>query len=452
MSDAALAELAAALGPAGCLTGPAMTGASRLHDASGHRAEGLPLALLRPATGDEIAAAMAICHRHGLAVVPQGGLSGLAGAANAGPGQIALSLARFHGIETIDSASGAMVVRAGTVLQTAQEAAAEAGFLLPIDLGARGSCQVGGIVATNAGGVRVLRHGTTRDNVLGLEAVLPDGRVISHLNRVTKDNTGYDLRHLLIGSEGTLAVITRVVLRLRPLPAPPETALCALPDFDAVIALMGDARARLDLSAFEVMWRDHFEMSGGAGLFAERPPLVVLIEAEGGGLEPVLEAAFEAGLITDALLAKSGAEARRFWEIRESLHPTRDLDGLLNLDVSLPVAAMAPFVADCTARVRALDPAADCYFFGHVGDGNLHLMAALPGLDWQAGETALQAAAYDLVRAAGGSISAEHGIGTLKRPFLGQSRSADEIALMRAIKAVFDPAGRMNPGKLLPAQ
>ena len=449
MISDALAELRATLGPAGCLEGPAMYEVSRLHDASGHRAEGQPLALLRPASVDEISAAMAICHRHGIPVVPQGGLSGLTGAANAGDGEIALSLARFSGVESIDAASGVMTVRAGTVLETAQGIAAEAGFLLPVDLGSRGSCQIGGIVSTNAGGVRVIRHGTTRDNVLGIEAVLPDGTVMSHLNKVTKDNTGYDLRHLVIGSEGTLAVVTRVVMRLRPLPAPPETALCALPDFDAVMALLNPARARLPLSAFEVMWRDHFDMSGGTGMFAETPPLCVLIEAEGPGLEAVLEEAFETGRVTDALIAQSTSEARQFWEVRESHKPTRDLNELLNLDVSLPVECMAPFVARCDAALKALDPAADSYFFGHVGDGNLHLMAALPGFGWADGEDALQALAYELVREYGGSISAEHGIGTVKRPFLHMSRSATEIATMRAIKAVFDPDGRMNPGKVL---
>lgn len=445
----ALAELRAALGPSGCLEGPAMADVSRLHDISGHRPDGAPLALLRPASVEQVVRAMDICHRHGLPVVPQGGLTGLAGAANAGKGEIALSLSRFSGIEAIDTASGVMTVRAGTVLETAQTAAAEAGFLLPIDLGARGSCQIGGIVSTNAGGVRVIRHGTTRDNVLGIEAVLADGSLISHLSKVTKDNTGYDLRNLLVGSEGTLAVITRVTLRLRPLPLPPETALCALPDFPALVRLLEHARARIPLSAFEVMWRDHFEMSGGAGLFASRPPLTVLIEAEGPGLTELLESAFEEGTVTDALLAQSTADAQTFWEIRESRHATRSLDTVLNLDVSLPVEAMDRFVTDCAAGILDLDPDAQSYFFGHVGDGNIHLMVDMPGFTWAAGEDALQRLAYDLVRTHGGSISAEHGIGTLKRPYLSWSRSPVEIATMRAIKAALDPQGRMNPGKVL---
>ena len=448
-SETALAALRAALGPAGCLEGPAMTGVSRLRDVSGHRAEGEPLALLRPASVEQVVQAMRICHRHGLPVVPQGGLTGLAGAANAGAGEIALSMSRFAGVEGIDAASGVMTVCAGTVLETAQKTAAEAGFLLPIDLGARGTCQVGGIVATNAGGVRVIRHGTTRDNVLGIEAVLADGSLISHLSKDTKDNTGYDLRNLLIGSEGTLAVITRVTLRLRPMPAPPETALCALPDFGALIRLLEKARAQIPLSAFEVMWRDHFEMSGGAGLFDARPPLIVLIEAEGPGLVDLLETAFGDGIVTDALIAQSTAEARRFWEIRESRHATRGFDGVLNLDVSLPVETMDRFVTECAAGILALDPDAQSYFFGHVGDGNIHVMVDLPAFTWSAGEDVLQRLAYDLVRAHGGSISAEHGIGTVKRPYLEWSRSPVEIAAMRAIKAALDPTGRMNPGKVL---
>ena len=389
-----------------------------------------------------------ICHRHGQPVVPQGGMTGLAGGANCRPGDVALSLARFQGVEEIDPVAGAMVVRAGTVLEMAQNAARDAGFLLPIDLGARGSCQIGGNIATNAGGLRVIRHGTVRDNLLGLEAVQADGTVLSHLSRMRKDNTGYDLRHLLAGSEGTLAVITRAVLRLSPLPAQIETAVCSLVSYDTVLALMRLARGQVTLSAFEVMWADYFELCGGRRLFAEPPPFAVIIETEGGGLETLLEKAIEEGIILDALIAQSYAEARRFWDVREGALPEAHVNDIVNFDVSLPISVMDDYVRACRAAISVAQPAARCFFFGHIGDGNLHIMVQVPGYS-DADVHAVDRIAYDLVREAGGMISAEHGIGTLKRDWLGHSRSQAELAAMRAIKHALDPAGILNPGKVL---
>ncbi|MDQ0314133.1 FAD-binding oxidoreductase [Amorphus orientalis] len=443
-----IAELREALGDTGCLTGSAIGEAVR-SDASG-TGRHLPKALLRPASVAEVSAALAICHRHGQPVVPQGGMTGLAGGANPGTGDVVLSLDRFAGVEEIDARGGTMTVRAGTVLETAQRAAADAGLLLPIDLGARGSCRIGGVIATNAGGLRVIRYGTTRDNVLGLEMVLADGTVLSHLNRAVKDNTGYDLRGLFIGSEGTLGVVTRAVLRLRPRPAAMETALCALPDFDAVLALLERARAGGVVSAFEAMWADYFALNerlAGASLFAETPPFVVLMEME-GALEPVLEAAFADGVVTDALLAQSEREVQAFWDVREGHAMDAALPGLLNFDVSVAAGDMEPFARDCASAVRTLRPDAFVSFFGHVGDGNLHIAVHLP----DAGETEVHevdAIVYGHVRALGGSVSAEHGIGTLKRDWLGHSRSDAELAAMRAIKAALDPAGIMNPGKVI---
>ncbi len=443
----ALLELQAVFDPQTCLTGAALEGVALRSDASATGRD-LPLALLRPGSVEDIAKALEICHRHGQPVVPQGGMTGLAGGANCRPGDIALSLARLQGIEEIDPVAGAMVVRAGTVLETAQNAAREAGFLLPIDLGARGSCQIGGNIATNAGGLRVIRHGTVRDNLLGLEAVQADGTVLSHLSRMQKDNTGYDLRHLLAGSEGTLAVITRAVLRLRPLPAGIETAVCALASYEAVLALMSMARAQVTLSAFEVMWADHFEQSGGRNLFAETPPFSVIIETEGGGLEALLESAIEREIIFDALIAQSHAEARRFWEVREGALPEAHLEDIVNFDVSLPIARMDDYVGACRAAMAAALPSSRSFFFGHIGDSNLHIMVAVPGLP-DADVHAADRIAYDLVRDAGGVISAEHGIGTLKRDWLAHSRSPAELAAMRAIKQALDPAGILNPGKVL---
>lgn len=443
----ALAELRAALGPDACLTGGALEGVAHRSDAS-TTGRDLPLALLRPASVSEISQALEICHRHGQPVVPQGGMTGLAGGANCRPGDVALSLTRFQGVEEIDPVAGAMVVRAGTVLETAQNAARDAGFLLPIDLGARGSCQIGGNIATNAGGLRVIRHGTVRENLLGLEAIQADGTVLSHLSRMRKDNTGYDLRHLLAGSEGTLAVITRAVLRLRPLPSGIETAVCALENYGAVLALMNSARGQVTLSAFEVMWADFFELCGGRRLFAQTPPFAVIVETEGGGLEPLLEKAIEEGIILDALIAQSHAEARRFWEVREGALPEAHVNDIVNFDISLPTAGMDDYAQGCRASISAALPHARSFFFGHIGDGNLHIMVEVPGFA-DADVHDVDRIAYDLVREAGGTISAEHGIGTLKRDWLGHSRSPAELAAMRAIKRALDPAGILNPDKVL---
>ncbi|MEP9386069.1 FAD-binding oxidoreductase [Mesorhizobium sp. KR9-304] len=443
----AISELQAALGPEACLTGPTLDAIAHRSDASATGRD-LPLALLRPGSVAEISMALEICHRHHQPVVPQGGMTGLAGGANCRPGDVALSLARFDGVEEIDPFAGAMIIRAGTVLETAQNAAEDAGFLLPIDLGARGSCQIGGNIATNAGGLRVIRHGTVRDNLLGLEAVQADGTVLSHLSRMQKNNTGYDLRHLLAGSEGTLAVITRAVLRLRPLPKNVETAICALEGYDAVLALMSLARTEVTLCAFEAMWADYFELCGGRRLFADIPPFTVIVETEGGGLETLLERAFEDGIIFDALVARSRADARRFWEVREGALPEAHLPDIANFDVSLPIASADSYARACRVAIAEALPSARSFFFGHIGDSNLHIMVEVPGYS-DADVHAVDRIAYDIVRDMGGVISAEHGIGTLKRDWLGHSRGAGELAAMRAIKAALDPAGILNPGKVL---
>lgn len=443
--------LRAALGPKGCLTGDdvpawAATDASRTGRTR-------PLALLRPASVEQVSAALALCQAQGLAVVPQGGLTGLAGGAQPGPGEVALSLDRFHGIEAIDPDAMTMTLRAGTVLQHAQEAAAAAGLHFPVDLGARGSARIGGIVATNAGGLRVIRDGMTRDNLLGLEVVLADGTVLSGLSGMVKNNTGYDLRHLFAGSEGTLGVITRAVFRLRPAPAPQTTVLAALPDYAAVLRLLARARAAPGLSAFEAMWQDYFAFSAGLlGVrpFASAPPLAVLLEADDTpAVMDLLEAALADATVSDALVAQSQAQARAFWDIREGLAIDDALPGLVNLDVSVPMARLDDYVHTCRARILARFPGAHVSFFGHVADSNLHVALALPeGAEAEAVHAA-EAIAYDLVRDFGGSVSAEHGIGTLKRAWLGHTRSPAEIAAMRAIKAALDPQGRMNPGKVL---
>lgn len=444
-----ISELRTLLGPTGCLTGPEMAEVAKLSDKTAELTEDeLPVALLRPESVDQVSQALAICHRHNQPVVPQGGMTGLAGGANVKPGEVALSLSRLSGIEEIDPIAGTMTVRAGTVLETAQRAAEEAGFLLPIDLGSRGSCQVGGVISTNAGGLRVIRQGMTRQHLLGIEAVLADGTVLSHLSKVTKDNSGYALGQLIAGSEGTLAVVTRAVLALKPLPRAVETALCALNNFDAVIRLLERARRDLAISAFEVMWSDFFVFGGGEGLFPEVPPFTVIIEAEGTGLMETLEAALEEGYVQDALVAQSLADARRIWSLREFGAPIRPIVNLYNLDISLAVGDMEAFAAACSAELRAEVPDIIIYVYGHVGDGNLHLTLDLPSTDPSLPERICRIA-YGHVRARNGSISAEHGIGTYKRDWLSYSRSPAEIAAMRAIKAALDPKGLLNPGKVI---
>lgn len=442
-----VAELLRILGPGGMRMGPDMPAGARSDESRTGRH--MPAAWLAPATVDELSAVLIACHARHQPVVMQGGLTGLAGGANGAEDQLAVSLARFAGVEAIDPVAGTMLVRAGTILQNAQDAAAAAGLVFPIDLGARGSAQIGGVLATHAGGLRVVRYGTTRSNVLGLEVVLADGRVLSHLNPMVKDNTGYDLTGLMIGSEGTLGVITRAVIRLWPQPAERHTALCALSGAAAALPLLAAARATLRLAAFEAMWPDYFELSEQLcrlKLFDEPAAMVLLIEAE-EPLEPFLERAFEDGLIEDALLARSLADARRFWDVRECLPLDDALPGLHNLDVSLPLPQIPAFVSGCRERIHAACPDARALFFGHLGDGNIHVVLH----DTSAGPNAIHAMesiVYQAVGALGGSVSAEHGIGRLKREWLPLSRSAAELSVMRSIKQALDPHAILNPGVL----
>jgi len=451
-------ELIEALGQGAVLTGAAI-GERHRSDAS-LSGRSLPEAVLRPASVEAVSAALSICNRHRLSVVPQGGLTGLAGGANPEAGAIALSLERFSGVEEIDAAAATMTVRAGTPLQMAQQAAEEAGFLLPIDLGSRGSCQIGGNLSTNAGGVRVIRHGVTRDNVLGLEAVLADGTVLSSLNKMMKNNTGYDLRQLFIGAEGTLGVITRAVLKLKPLPAGRQTALCALASYDDVLRLLDLARTGLaGLSAFEAMWASFFHFNAGElglSFFETDHRFAVIVEeetragdGEGEAFDAFLGAAFEEGIIADALIAQSEKERASFWTVREGA-PLDRLPSLVNFDVSLAIGALDDFAMACEAALLERFPGAHVSFFGHVGDSNLHIAVSVAGSTEETLHE-IDAVVYRLVRDFGGSISAEHGIGTLKRAYLGYSRSAAEIEVMRRIKAALDPNGILNPGKVIPS-
>lgn len=450
-------ELKTALGPDMVLTGTAIGERYRSDESLTGRV--LPLAVIRPRTVEEVSTALRICHARGQPVIPQGGLTGLAGGANAAGGEIAISLENLAGIEEIDIAAGTMTVKAGTVLETAQNAAAEAGLLLPIDLGARGSCQIGGTISTNAGGIRVIRHGVTRDNVLGLEVVLADGTVLSMLNKMTKNNTGYDLRQFFIGAEGTLGIVTRAVLKLKPSTPGRQTALAALQSYEAVVKFLNKAQRGLAaLSAFEAMWQSYVGFNAraaGVKLFDAEHPFLVIVEQDDDGsdaarerFETFLGEALEAELIVDALIAQSEKDVLRFWSVREGHMMGQLLPSLVNLDVSLPIGEIGHFAEACEAALLRRFPGAHVSFFGHVGDSNLHIAVSVG----EASEDDLHTIdeiAYDLVQRFNGSISAEHGIGTLKRPYLDRSRSPEELSAMRLIKQALDPKGILNPGKVI---
>jgi len=422
-----------------------------------------PRALVRPRTTAQLAQAMRICHQYGQSVVPQGGLTGLAGGACCGPDDMAVSLERMQEIEDIDLVSGTITVQAGAILQSVQEAADAAGLLFALDLGARGSCTIGGNLATNAGGNRVIRYGTMRDQLLGIEAVLANGNVVSGLHKMVKNNTGYDLKHLLAGSEGTLGIITRAVLRLRPRPLAVATAWCGLPSFEAVTTLLQRAQAQLSggVSAFEVMWPSfvNFMMTQVPGL---RAPLDsphafhVLIENAGtdgehhmAAFDTFLEQMLEEGILENATIARSQADAHKLWALRDATSnlPTL-LPGLTGFDISFAIRDIGRAAAECDNLLRTSWPACTALVYGHLGDGNLHLIVHVPDTAQQPAD-AIETAIYDLVRRYGGAVSAEHGIGTVKRKVLGHSRSPEELTAMRAIKAALDPKNILNPGKVL---
>ena len=428
---------------------------------AGHDQPQRPLAVLRPANTDEVSFILAACHRKGQKVVVQGGLTGLCGGATPQENEIAISMERLSGIEELDRDSMTMTVLSGTPLEKIQEAAAAAGFRFPLDLGARGSCTIGGNISTNAGGNEVIRYGMTRALVLGIEVVLPDGTVISSLNKMLKNNAGFDLKHLFIGSEGTLGVVTRAVLRLFPEPASRFTALSALDGFPDVLKLLAHLNQRLGggLSAFEVMWSDYYEfvithVPSARSPFAEKHPLHVLCEFEGmhpandaALFESALSAMLEAGTLKDVAIAKSSSDAENFWRIRDGIGELiPKLADAVHFDVSVPIALTATLVErvkqDLTRSFKDITQLT----FGHLGDGNLHLVASTGR---PADQQKIAKLVYERVGELKGSISAEHGIGMVKKKYLSLSRGENELALMRKLKSAIDPKGILNPGRVI---
>jgi FAD/FMN-containing dehydrogenase len=433
---------------------------------------GRAIAVAQPDSTQDVAAVVQWCARHRVPIVPQGGNTGLSGGAtpDASGSALVLSLARMRRIRAIDTLNQSMTVEAGCILADLQRAAAEAGRLFPLSLAAEGSCTVGGNLSTNAGGVQVLRYGNTRELCLGVEVVTAQGEVWDGLRGLRKDNTGYDLRDLFIGAEGTLGVITAATLKLHPMPAAQVPAFVALGDPRAALKLLECAQRRLSatLTAFELMSDLCLELverhfSDCRLPLAERSPYYVLIEcshpesesAARSALEGLLEEALGAGWISDAVLAESIAQSRALWALRENISEAQGAEGKnIKHDVSVPISRIADFVDDAGAALRTAYPGVRLVVFGHLGDGNLHFnVSPALGDRNEAAFLALQddinRITHDAVVAHRGSISAEHGLGQLRRDEAARYKSSVEISLMRRIKDALDPLGIMNPGKVL---
>ena len=419
-------------------------------------------ALVRPGDTGEVSQIMRWCHQHGVQVVPQGGLTGLVHGADAAPDQVILSLERLRRIESVDPAQRTATVQAGVTVQALQEAVESHDLQFPLDLGARGSATLGGCAATNAGGNRVIRYGMMRNMVLGLESVLADGTVLSSLSPLIKNNTGYDLKQLFIGSEGTLGVITRLCLRLWEQPRSHAMALVGLGDFPSVKQLLRHMDQSLGgtLSAFEVMWRDFYVLVSSPPARGRPPipqdyPYYVLLESQGA--EPVgdgdrfqraLEAALETGLILDAAVAQSETDCRAFWSLRDDVAQTMSGGAPMIFDVSLPISEMEQYTEGLASDLDSALGSHKLWIFGHLGDGNLHLAVQVPTADYNAARPLVERAVYSPLQAFRGSVSAEHGIGLEKKPWLPVSRSDGEIAVMRSLKQALDPGNILNPGKI----
>ncbi|TAL54672.1 FAD-binding oxidoreductase [Pandoraea sp.] len=419
-----------------------------------------PRMVLFPKTPAQVAAALGTISRFGQRVTVQGGLTGLAGGATPCDGEIALSLSKLNRIEALDDISGTVTVQAGVPLETLQSYVAAHDWLFALDLGARGTCQLGGNAATNAGGNRVIRYGTMRDLVLGIEVALADGTLIPMMNQVTKNTTGVDLKQLFIGSEGMLGVITRLVLKLVPRPTVANTALCALSSFDHAARLLKEMRKHLPtLSSFELMWNDFMTTAIDTAQlrppFAQAHPVYVLVETLGADsqreretLERCLEQAIETALVTDVVVAESIDHARRLWAYREAIGEILSrLQPHAAFDVGIPMSAMDRFVSAVRNTLNDVFPQQHHLFFGHIGDGNLHVLSG--PYDTSAALHRVEQIVYVAVRDAGGCISAEHGIGVIKKAFLPLSRCPDELSLMRSLKTLFDPNGTLNAGRIV---
>ena len=469
VSAEVIARLIAVVGPGGFLQGPEDT-APYSRSWRGNWVGKTPL-VLRPKTVEDMAAIVRICAQTGTSIVPQGGNTGLTYGGQPGQGmnEVVVSTVRMNKVRDIDLLNDTITVEAGVVLQDIQRTAAERNRLFPLSLGAEGTCQIGGNLSTNAGGIQVLRYGNTRNLVLGLEVVLPDGRIWNGLRGLRKDNTGYDLKHLFVGAEGTLGIITAAVLKLFPKPSESQSAFVAVASPQASVELLGHMRARLgeSVTSFELMSRATVDLvltgvPGTTDPMSDIHPWYVLTEVTGQGepgslaepLATTLEAAVEAGIASDAVFASSGEQAKRLWKMREDLpFGVQAAGGAIGHDVSVPLSRLPEFIRRADAALLAAYPTVRFCCFGHVGDGNLHYNPVRP-VDWSYDQFAAERErvnkiVHDIVADLGGSISAEHGIGLLRLDENLRYKSAVEIEMMQAVKRAFDPADIMNPGKVV---
>lgn len=463
-----LDSLAAVVGPAHVLKTTADM-APYLRDWR-NRYQGSAQCVVRPGSTQEVSAVVAACAAAGVGIVPQGGNTGLVGGGIPGKGEVLVSLTRLNRIRSLDVDNNTITVEAGVILQQVQEAAAAANRLFPLSLAAEGSATIGGNISTNAGGVQVLRYGNMRELVLGLEVVLPDGRVWNGLRALRKDNTGYDLKHLFIGAEGTLGLVTAAVLKLFPRPQAQLTAWLAVPSPAAAVTLLGRLRERCGerVTAFELMGQTPLDMVRRHLPQVQQPlaqPHAWQVLLELGDtwreaplaemLNAVLEPLLEEGIVLDAALASNDTQALALWQVRESIPEAQKIEGYsIKHDISMPVSAIAPFIEQAGIALEKAFPQIRIVCFGHIGDGNLHYnLSPRSGDDtlFLNHTAAINRIVHDLVHGFGGSISAEHGIGQLKISELKHYKNALELDMMRALKHAIDPAAIMNPGKLFEA-
>ena len=458
--DSLTEELKQLLGPGGFREGSDID-EKNFQDAMGARKQ-RPRLLLRPENTEQVAAILRACHKAGQAIAPQGGMTGLVSAAAPMEGEISLSFERMKKLIEVDKYTSTMTVEAGIELQTIQEQALAHDLLFPLDLGARGSCTIGGNLSTNAGGNRVIRYGMTRDLVLGVEAVLADGTVINCLNKLRKNNTGYDLKQLFIGSEGTLGIITKVVLKLSPNPSSQVVAMCGVSDFAKVVDLLLHCQLQLatSLSAYEVIWKNTYglidrHVKHAPVPMADQHNFYVLIESMGSHaasdqelFQNTLHEAMEKKLVDDVVVADSAGKIEGLWKVRDAAAEIYPQVGYMHAyDVSLNVSDMGYFGEEVERRLRVKWPDAILGLFGHIGDGNVHIIIRV-GPDTKQAHQQIDEIIYGLIRELHGAVSAEHGIGTMKKPFLDYSRSDAEIALMKCLKTAMDPKGILNPGRI----
>jgi FAD/FMN-containing dehydrogenase len=460
MSDTAIPLFSAVLTTAQIITGDGLK--SRYHHVW-HMSEPLQaLCVLLPTSTHEVSAILKICKKNDLPVVVHGGLTNLVGGTETTGNEVVISTERLNRIEETDAASRTMTVQAGVILEHIHDAASAQDLLFPLNFGAKGSAQIGGVIATNAGGLRVLKYGMARQLVLGLEAVLMDGTIISSMKKIIKDNSAYDLKQLFIGSEGTLGVITRAILKLEEAPSSRNAAYAGFNDYSKVVSFLKymDSKLAGKLSGFELLWKNSYvQMTSTSD--AVRPPLpyyynyYVLVEAMGGNasrdqqdFQALLEDALEQELVLDAVMAQSPSDVDWFFRIREDVNNLVDfMKHDQHFDISLPIPLIGSYIAARYESLATIAGVEQIYAFGHVADGNIHFMVGKDSLS-PALKKEIDHCIYDGLQAIGGSVSAEHGIGTHKKAYLDLCRTSEEIMLMKTLKKTLDPKGLLNPGKI----